>query len=400
MGRLSAGLTTTHFENRYVHKDGSTRWIAWTASPVPEEGLIYAAGRDITRAKSAEHELRRSEARTRSILDNAMGSLVALDEAGCIETVNRAAEGTFGYSASELVGRPLEVLVESPSFAELRDGSRGRVTECHGRKWTGERFLCEISLFEIYGAGDRRHFAAHILDVSERHEVERMKQEFISTVSHELRTPLTSLRGSLGLLASGVMGELPEAARPMVSVAERNSARLVSLINDILDFDKLESGTMEMHLRPTPLLRVLERSIESVSALAVQEGVGVELHCATAMVMADEARMAQVVVNLLSNAVKYSRRGGVVRVSAAVEGTSVEVRVEDGGRGIAPELQAKLFDGFHRVDSSDARAKPGTGLGLSICKAIVEQHGGTIGVESGEGTGSTFWFRVRRSVST
>lgn len=226
--------------------------------------------------------------------------------------------------------------------------------------------------------------------------VERMKKEFISTVSHELRTPLTSIRGSLSLLASGVMGELPEEARPLVTVAERNSVRLMGLINDILDFDKLQSGRMKMDVRPVSLEDVLRRAIDHVAPAARQEGLEIELHCADTTVMADAARLLQVVVNLLSNAVKYSDRGGIIGVAAAeVEEGWVKVRVDDRGRGIAPELQIKLFGRFQRADSSDSRTKPGTGLGLSICKAIIEQHGGTIGVDSREGEGSTFWFRVR-----
>ncbi len=398
--RLHDGQTTQHFEVRHVRKDGAIRWLAWTATPVIEEKLIYAAGRDITRAKLTEQELRRSEARTRSIIDNALGGLITTNEKGIIESVNPAAARMFGYLSTEMIGRTVCILLAAKyestrlCLEHLRDAALGRVTEWQGRRKDGRSFPCELSLFEFYAADDQRHFAAHMLDVSERIEVERMKKDFLSTVSHELRTPLTSIRGSLGLLAAGVMGELPPEARPMVSVAERNSLRLIALINDILDFDKLESGKMEMELRPTALMRVLERSIESISAFAVQEGVDIELHCGSGMVMGDEARLSQVTVNLLSNAVKYSPRGGTVVVRAIPDHGAIEVRVEDRGRGIPPELQTRLFQRFQRADSSDSRTTPGTGLGLAICKAIVEQHGGAIGVESREEEGSTFWFRI------
>ncbi len=397
---LLRGDTTHYFENRYVRKDGTTRWIAWTATPMLVEKLMYAAGRDITRAKNAEQELRRSEARTRSIIENALGGLIASDEKGTIESVNPAAERMFGYHAAELIGRNVCLLVAQryasarQCLEHLRDAALGRIVEWQGRRKNGETFPCELSLFEFYTSDDQRHFAAHMLDISERNEVERMKKDFLSTVSHELRTPLTSIRGSLGLLAAGVMGELPPDAQPMVKVAERNSVRLIALINDILDFDKLESGKMELELRPTPLMRVLERSIESISAFAEQEGVEIELHCGNATVIGDEARLSQVTVNLLSNAVKYSHHGATIAVTALLDHGFIEVRVQDHGRGIAPELQKRLFQRFQRADSSDSRTTPGTGLGLAICKAIVEQHGGTIGVESREGVGSTFWYRI------
>jgi PAS domain S-box-containing protein len=397
VAKLRDGETTRYFENRYLRKDGTVRWIAWTASPATDEGLIYAAGRDVTRTKLTEHELRRSEARTRSIIDNAPGGLITTDARGVIESVNPAAERMLGYTAAEMQGGRLDILLNATFDLYT---ALDRVTELPVRRRNGEAFTCELSLFEFYAADDQRHFAANLLDVSERHVVERMKRDFISTVSHELRTPLTAIRGSLGLLASGVVGELPAEARPVISVAERNSIRLISLINDILDFDRLESGKMTMQLRPTPLLPVLERSIESISAVALQDGVHIELHCNGANVLGDEERLTQVTVNLLSNAVKYSGRGDTVTVSASVEGDSVEVRVADRGRGIPADLQKKLFHRFERADSSDARSKPGTGLGLAICKTIVEQHGGAIGVASREGMGSTFWFRIPAAGAT
>ena len=403
LSRLHAGQATRHFEVRHLRKDGMTCWVAWTVTPVLEEGLMFAAGRDVTGVKFAEQELRRSESRTRSIIDNALGGLITTNAKGVIESVNPATERMFGYASGEMIGQTVCMLVAGKyessrdCLRHLRDQALGRVMEWQGRRKNGEQFPCELSLFEFYTAEDERHFAAHMLDVSERMAVERMKKDFLSTVSHELRTPLTSIRGSLGLLASGAMGELPSEASSLVKVAERNSIRLIALINDILDFDKLESGKMEMDLRPTPLMRVLERSIESISAFAQQEGVEIELHCGNATVMGDEARLTQVTVNLLSNAVKYSRRGATVTVTASAAGHGpVEVRVEDHGRGIAADLQKRLFQRFQRADSSDARTTPGTGLGLAICKAIVEQHGGTIGLDSREGEGSTFWFRVPR----
>ena len=353
--------------------------------------------RQIAERAAAERELRRSEARTRSIVENAPGGLITIDDASIIESANPAAERMFGYAAHELEGCPLDLLLGA---ALDLDGAQGRVTELQARRRNGQAFTCELSLFEFSDADDRRHFAANLIDVSERHVVERLKRDFISTVSHELRTPLTSIRGSLALLASGLMGELPAEARPVIGVAERNSVRLLTLINDLLDFDRLESGTMKMVLRPTPLARVLERSIESIHAVAAQDGVRLELHCNGAVVLGDEERLMQVTVNLLSNAVKYSSRGDTVVVSASVEGEIVEVRVADRGRGIPAELQSKLFHRFERADSSDSRTKPGTGLGLAICKAIVEQHGGAIGVASREGMGSTFWFRIPAAAET
>ena len=366
--------------------------------------------RQISDKGAAEEALRASEARLQRVLEGSNDGFWDWQiDTGFVQFSERAAT-MLGYALSDLVPHvsTWERLIHPDDFAGvmavLQDHLAGRIEQyetehrlrCADGQWMW--ILDRGKVVERDQHGQPLRMAGTHTDVSERHVVERMKRDFISTVSHELRTPLTAIRGSLGLLASGVMGELPGEARAMVSIAERNSVRLIALINDILDFDRLESGKMEMSLRPTSLMRILERSIESISAVAVQEGVPIELHCVNANVMGDEERLMQVTVNLLSNAVKYSPRGDRVRVRAAVTGKDVEVRVEDHGRGIAPDLQKKLFHRFQRADSSDSRRKPGTGLGLAICKAIVEQHGGTVGVESEEGQGSTFWFRVPAAV--
>ncbi|HEX2060885.1 MAG TPA: PAS domain S-box protein [Thermoanaerobaculia bacterium] len=400
MRSLRHGTRTTRFENRYVCKDGSIKWIAWTATPVVEEGLIYAAGRDITRAKEAEAALRRSDNRMRSMIEHSLGGVITTNGRGIIESANPATLRMFGYAEHELLGRSVRLLIDHDyasdreCLAQLRDTALGRVTEWRGRRRSGEPFACELALFEFSAGDEERHFAAHMLDVSQRHEVERMKTDFVATVSHELRTPLTSIRGALGLLAAGVIGPLHEDARELVAVAERNSVRLITLINDILDFEKIDSGRVDLDIRPTRLFRVLERSIETVGAYALQEGIELELHCGNVTVLGDEARLTQVIVNLLSNAVKYSKRGDVVTLRATARDGAVEVSVEDHGSGISEAAQGKLFQRFRQIDAGDARRKPGTGLGLAICKAIIEQHDGTIGVISREGEGSTFWFRV------
>ena len=392
--RLRAGHQTVHFENRYICRDGSIKWIAWSATPAPDEDLIYAAGRDITASKEAEEALRESETRTRSIIDNSLGAVITSDVEGRLETINPAGERMFGYRADQLVGKSVVLLyANKPDLADVVKSSLGRVTRWTGRRSTGETFPCDLSLFE-FQTGTARHYAAHIVDVSDREEAEKMKRDFVATVSHELRTPLTSIRGSLGLLASGALGALSSEGLSLVTVAERNSVRLLNLINDILEFEKLDSGTIELDLQPVPIVRVLERSIEIISATAAQEHVTIDWDACPGDVLGDEMRLQQVTVNLLSNAIKYSSRGAHVYVEAAREDGWIEVRVTDHGPGIAEEAQKKLFQRFHQVDASDSRSKRGTGLGLAICRTIVQQHGGTIGVVSRAGDGSTFWFRV------
>jgi signal transduction histidine kinase len=235
--------------------------------------------------------------------------------------------------------------------------------------------------------------------LSEGREVERLKREIVSTVSHELRTPLASIRGSLGLLAGGVLGQLPPEAADVVAVAERNALRLVKLTNDILDLEKLDTGRIELRLEDVSLSSVFDRSVEAVRSFADQEAIAIEVEPTAAEVRADGDRLVQVIVNFLSNAVKFSRRGGAVRLSSVEEEGSIEVRVSDQGRGIPDAWREAVFERFRQVEASDARQKGGSGLGLAICKAIIEQHGGSVGVDSEEGRGSVFWFRLPADVA-
>ena len=356
-----------------------------------------ALGIDRSRASEA---LRASEARIRAVVDNMMEGLILVDETSTVRAINPAAERIFDYPAAELVGRSLALLVPESSssdpLAYLREGharALGRVTEWEGRRRNGEVFPFELALFE-FRTQEGRWFGGSIRDLSKGREVERLKREIISTVSHELRTPLASIRGSLGLLAGGVLGQLPPEAADVVAVAERNALRLVKLTNDILDLEKIDTGRIGLRLEEVSLSSVFDRSAEAVRSFADQQAIVIQVEPTAAVVRADGDRLVQVIVNFLSNAVKFSRRGGSVRLSCMEEDDSIEVRVSDQGRGIPDAWRQAIFERFRQVEASDARQKGGSGLGLAICKAIVEQHGGSVGVESEEGRGSVFWFRL------
>lgn len=226
-------------------------------------------------------------------------------------------------------------------------------------------------------------------------EAARRKQELVSMVSHDLRTPLTSVQASLTLLSEGVMGTLPPKAQKEVINAESNTGRLINLINDLLDIEKMEAGQMRIEKSMTDVQSIFERSVESVKALCDKQDVSVEIIDTDLDIYADGYRIIQVVVNLLSNAIKFSPPDAKVSLTALEHNDGmVELQVIDRGRGIPEKFKNSVFERFQQVDISDAKAKKGTGLGLAICKALVELHGGTIGVESEEGKGSTFWFRV------
>jgi PAS domain S-box-containing protein len=342
----------------------------------------------------------RGEEQTRHLVEHMLEGLIVVNAETVIESVNPAAARMFGYEPAELVGQPLALLVplSAPGDvkAYLRDGRRqamGRLTVWEGRRKSGEVFAFELLLF-AYETADGRRFAGHVRDLSERRRLERMKEEFVATVSHELRTPLTSIRGSLGLLASGSMGELPPDARELAVIAERNVVRLMGLVNDIVDLERLEHRRLDLQPGPVDAATLVSQALDAVRGMAFQHGVPMHADVPSLIVHGDDRRLVQVLVNFLSNAVKFSPSGGEVRVSCVAVGSQVELQVTDGGRGIPAAFQQAIFERFQQVEASDSRSKGGSGLGLAIARGIIEQHGGTIGVRSEPGAGSTFWFRV------
>ncbi len=230
------------------------------------------------------------------------------------------------------------------------------------------------------------------VDISERLRSERLKDEFVSTVSHELRTPLTSIAGSLGLLASGTTGPLPEPAMRLLKIAHKNIERLMRLINDLLDIEKIESGKIVFNLQRVDVRTLAEQAIEANRAYA--EGFGVRLRLdappAPAFVRSDSDRLVQVITNLLSNAIKFSPREAEVVVGIELLGDQVRITVRDRGRGIPDEFKPRIFEKFAQADAADDRKKGGTGLGLSIVKQIVTLLGGAVGFDTSAGRGTVF----------
>jgi signal transduction histidine kinase len=276
------------------------------------------------------------------------------------------------------------------------------------------RFLLDGSVIAVGMAGLSALFLAFVATNTRRlyrdfHEnirlrmeykkAEQTKDEFISVVSHELRTPLTSIRGSLGLVIGGVAGELPDDARELVSIALRNTRRLTLLINDILDVQKIESGTMVFEMRRQALVPLVQQALEANRGYADELGVRLRLtdESCDAAVNVDAERFMQVMANLLSNAIKFSPRGHEVEVTMQANGRTVRTAITDHGTGIPEAFRKRIFRKFSQVDTSDRRTKGGTGLGLYISKAIVDRMDGTIGYDSAPGEKTTFYFDLPRA---
>lgn len=235
-------------------------------------------------------------------------------------------------------------------------------------------------------------------DVTELRSAQRHKDEFVSVVSHELRTPLTSIRGALGLLAGGAVGNLDQAALDMIQIASTNADRLSRLINDILDIERLESGKVLLRLEDQDMREVINACVDEMRVMADQTGIALQVDCPRLEAVVDRDRVQQVLTNLLSNAIKFSESGQAVVIRGSLnEDDEVQIDVVDQGRGIPRSHQDRIFGRFEQVDASDSRRRGGTGLGLAICEGLVKQHGGQIWVESSIGRGSTFSFTLPRA---
>jgi PAS domain S-box-containing protein len=350
--------------------------------------------------------VRDNEKRIQTIIEAAQDPFIAMDLQGRITDWNSKAEVVFGWTREEAIGRQAsEILVPRRYAAALEHALRdfGDTGELRALTQNMERVMIDRQGREIQvelrpglvSTGEQRFLTAFVHDISERKEVERMKDEFISTVSHELRTPLTAIYGSLDLMVCGAAGELPEDVRMLLKISHESTERLIRLINDMLDLEKMASGKIEYRMQRQPLRPLVEHSLRDVGAYA--EGLGIALELAPggdAHVNADADRIVQVCVNLLSNAAKFSPAGGTVRVRVEPREGVVRVCVEDNGQGIPAESRDLIFQRFSQVDASDRRAKGGTGLGLSICRSIVLAHGGQIGFESEPGVRTVFWFEL------
>jgi PAS domain S-box-containing protein len=361
---------------------------------------------DISELKRTEQALRQSRERTRAIVDNIIDGIVTIDAKGEILSVNRKAAEIFGYAETELVGQNVNVLMPEPhrsghdrylaNYAVTGSGNIiGKTREVEGVRRNGRRFPLEIAVNGV-PFGNEQMFVGIVRDITERKEVERMKGEFVSTVSHELRTPLTSIRGSLGLLMGGAVGEVPEKVRAMLEMAEKNATRLITLVNDILDMEKLESGRMEFRFERLNLTSLVQQGITANDGYAREFGVKFVLAKSdkNVFVTGDHDRLTQVLANLLSNAAKFSPRGEKVEIAVSRRNDVARVSVADHGPGIPREFQGKIFGRFTQADASDSRKVGGTGLGLNISKTIVEKHGGTIRFDTQAGRGTTFHFEL------
>jgi PAS domain S-box-containing protein len=363
-----------------------------------------------TVASSLGQMLARSQERDRSerlyrqqeiLLDSVADGICGLDSHGLVSFANPAAARLLGAPASSLIGKPVHVLLHGSAPSSAQCGENCALLCAIGKSMAisgedtifrndGSSFPVDYALTPI---SDQERFSASVLsfrDISHRNALDRLKNEFISTVSHELRTPLTSIRGALGLLSLDLQSRMNEKTSNLLRIALANSDRLMSLINDILDLERLQSGLEPLAFQPVKLVQVVRQAIDGMRPVADAAGVQFVHDTTEVEISANPERLVQVLTNLFSNAIKFSPPNSTVFITLRPDPNGVTLSVADDGRGIPADKLESIFGRFQQVDASDSRQKGGTGLGLAICRNIVQQHAGRIWAERNPDRGSTF----------
>lgn len=337
------------------------------------------------------------------LAEHATDSICGLNLDGQITEWNLGAEQLYGYKRKEVLGRELSAIFPAQHLEEIymlvfdaQNGKHSNSTEMVALNKDGTHIEIQLVSSPIWDENQIVGVSLISRDITKRREAEKRVAEFYSVISHELRTPLTSISGALTLVDSGIVDLNSAEANELIKIAKQSSEQLMSIINDILDLRKIETGKLELNLSTVMPEKMIDNAIQSMSGLGLADGISIrkEINCHEE-VRADQYRTVQVISNLLSNAMKFSEPGAEILLSVnRTDSQKVRFSVVDTGAGIPLHSQHKLFGKFQQIDSSDKRQKGGSGLGLHICKSIVEGQNGRIGFESFPGKGSTFWFEL------
>ncbi|MDJ0531716.1 MAG: PAS domain S-box protein [Xenococcaceae cyanobacterium MO_207.B15] len=396
------------FNSRWVLPNGTVKYLESRGEPtVDRQGRVFKVWgtiMDISDRVQAEKSLQRSEQQLQLISDALPVLIAYIDNQQRYRYNNRTYEIWFGKARSALLGVHIKELFGEDNYQKMlpyiKTALSGKTvtfeiqpTNQRGNSyWMNATYIPDFDL-----DGEVKGFFSMIEDITDRKEVERMKSEFVSVASHEMRTPLTSIYGVIKLLCAGRLGELSPPGVEMANMALRNSDRLVRLVNDILDLERMESGTDTIERQQCDSGKLIKQAAETMESMAQEHQIVIETNPQSIEFWGERDPILQTLTNLLSNAIKFSPAGSKVWISCQKQEGEILFAVQDRGRGIPTEKLETIFERFQQVDASDSRKKGGTGLGLAICRHIVQQHGGKIWVESVYGEGSIFFFTIPQS---
>ncbi|MDD3237140.1 MAG: [Fe-Fe] hydrogenase large subunit C-terminal domain-containing protein [Candidatus Gastranaerophilales bacterium] len=324
----------------------------------------------------------------RTILENISECVILTNSRKVIEYVNKDAKNILGYDLETYIGKPFIDFLVRRNLKPLVNGATIEYKAIHR---SGTYRDLKVTCRTIY-INDKMKYLLVLEDITKERELEVIKQNFVSIISHELRTPLTSIRGAIGLISSGMVGELPQKAKELVKIAGNNAVRLVNLINDMLDLEKMKAGKMDFVMDEFDVKALVEEAVVSNMAYALQNNVKfvMDKTLEDTKINVDSGKFIQIITNLLSNAAKYSTSGENVIINIIRENNLISVVVTNKGDGIPKSVGNKIFDSFYQITNKTNNQKKGTGLGLNICKFMTEQMGGLITYDSEVGEYTSF----------
>lgn len=393
-----------------------SKYIAGRISTVRDNALLLGSGKPLKEPLKGDDEvaqldmtfhgmaeaLGEANKRQLALLDNAADVLCSLDEHLTLLRVSASCQRVWGYAVEEVTGLRLAQILEKESADKttrqaeehIKAKSEGafdaRLCKKDGR-------IIDVVISSFWSTSERALFCV-VRDVTREREFERIKQKLMDTVAHDLRSPIASIRAVLESLALGVMGQLSDTAVKRIRGAESSADRLLRLINDLLDYDKYESGQFTLNLESHSIQELVYSSIVSIESLIDEKHLTTRVEGVDLAVNVDADRLTQALVNILSNAVKFSPEGGAIRITTEQKNKDVLVEIADQGPGIPDNYKAHIFERFKQVES-EAQKHKGTGLGLPIAKQVIEAHEGQIGVRDNEGGGTIFWFTIPMEVA-
>lgn len=408
----AAVLSVVQLAEQSLRPSSAALWIAVLLAVMARQLLLIVDNGRLRhdlerRVEERTRTLRQVSEQSRLLVTSVGDGIYGVDADGMVTFVNPAAADVLGYRPEDLTGREAHA-----TFHDTQpDGAPFPIQRCYVTEAITEQKVTsaeddsylradglaipvEVTATPLIDDGQAIGAVVVFRDVTQRREMDRMKSEFVSMVSHELRTPLAAIRGSLGLIAGGALGELSPSAVRMVDITLISCDRLSRLVNEILDIERIESGMLSLELGVHQVWGLIEAAVKQVHVIAEEVSVTVSIGPAEGEVYADGERVVQTLINLLSNAIKFSHQDGFVSVRAATRGQFVEFAICDDGRGVPEDKLERIFSRFEQVDSSDAREKGGSGLGLSISRSIVERLGGRIWATNNAGAGATFHFTL------
>jgi PAS domain S-box-containing protein len=395
----SRSIDKIMFECKLRKKSGALIDVVWTGYWSASDHGLFCIVHDISERKQAEELVKRSEERLRLILEGLPAGVLIVNDSDTIEFANSEAARLLLFSSQELSGKSEASLLTDKHAIELTTNAGARAdlqrTVARANRSDGSTIPVEIAQTRIE-LSDQQKSIAVFLDKTREQELEQMRREFVAMVTHDIRTPLASVSGILALLERGLLGQLTEQGCVTTRNLKSTCNRLVRLLNDLLDLERIQSGKFMLEASQTSLKCAIAAAVEDLLPPAADRNITFEVPDSDITCWADQDRLVQVLVNLLSNAIKYSPDSSSITVLCEDLGTTVKLSVVDKGRGIPADKISKIFNRFEQVEIADAKQKGGSGLGLAICQAIVQEHGGEIGVESTYGEGSCVWFTIPR----